>query len=148
MSSLKSLRVRASLAVFGLAACALLLLPPFTFPTATASHTPAPTSVTVAGSLQSELGCPGDWQPECGATHLGYDADDDVWQGTFNVPAGNWEYKAAQRPLGRELRTKSTAERREHHALARLNSERQIFITTIRRIGLRATATPSSPSRP
>ena len=35
-----------------------------------ASHTPNPTSVTIAGSLQSELGCPGDWQPDCGITHL------------------------------------------------------------------------------
>jgi pullulanase len=56
---------------------------------------PQPTSVTVAGSLQSELGCPGDWQPECAATHLTFDADDRVWQGTFNLPAGSWEYKAA-----------------------------------------------------
>jgi hypothetical protein len=56
---------------------------------------PGPNSVTIAGSLQSELGCPGDWQPECAATHLGFDADDDVWQGTFALPAGSWEYKAA-----------------------------------------------------
>ena len=53
------------------------------------------TSVTIAGSLQSELGCPGDWQPDCAVTHLAYDAEDDVWQGTFSIPAGNWEYKAA-----------------------------------------------------
>src|SRR5258705_307704 len=37
---------------------------------ATASDTPAPHSVTVAGSLQSELGCPDDWQPGCATTHL------------------------------------------------------------------------------
>jgi len=55
----------------------------------------ATTSVTVAGNLQSEVGCPGDWQPECVATHLAYDAGDDVWQGSFDIPAGNWEYKAA-----------------------------------------------------
>ena len=62
---------------------------------ALASHTPDPTSVTVAGSLQSEAGCPGDWDPACATTHLAYDADDDVWQGTFdNLPAGNYEYKA------------------------------------------------------
>ncbi len=54
-----------------------------------------PVSVTVVGSLQSELGCPGDWQPDCAATHLTYDASDDVWQATFTVPAGDWEYKAA-----------------------------------------------------
>lgn len=59
-----------------------------------ADHTPAPSSVTVAGSLQSELGCPGDWQPDCAVTHLSFDVDDDVWQGVFAVPAGAWEYKA------------------------------------------------------
>jgi glycosidase/fibronectin type 3 domain-containing protein len=60
-----------------------------------AANTPDPTSVTIAGSLQSELGCGGDWDPACAATHLTYDASDDVWQGTFNVPAGSYEYKAA-----------------------------------------------------
>ncbi len=59
-----------------------------------ADHTPDPSAVTIAGDLQSELGCPGDWQADCAATHLAYDAADDVWQGTFNVPAGSYEYKA------------------------------------------------------
>lgn len=54
-----------------------------------------PTSVTIAGSLQSELGCPGDWQADCAATHLTYEAADDVWQGAFSPPAGSYEYKAA-----------------------------------------------------
>jgi hypothetical protein len=62
---------------------------------ASADHTPNPTSVTIAGSLQSELGCAGDWDPACAATHLVYDGTDDVWQAVFNVPAGGWEYKAA-----------------------------------------------------
>ncbi len=62
---------------------------------AVASDTPDPTSVTIAGDLQDELGCPGDWQPDCAATHLAFDTDDAVWQGTFDVPAGDWEYKAA-----------------------------------------------------
>ena len=60
-----------------------------------AANTPNPVSVTIAGDLQSELGCPGDWQPECATTHLTYDGGDDVWQGTFTVPGGNWQYKAA-----------------------------------------------------
>jgi hypothetical protein len=55
----------------------------------------APSSVTLVGSLQSEMGCPGDWQPDCAATHLAFDAADDVWQGTFALPAGAWEYKVA-----------------------------------------------------
>src|SRR3954468_17562806 len=77
-------------AFVALAAAALVLLP-----AATASHTPNPTSVTIAGSLQSEAGCSGDWQPDCAATHLTYDANDDVWQGTFALPSGSYEYKAA-----------------------------------------------------
>src|SRR3954463_14151945 len=60
-----------------------------------ATATPNPTSVTIAGDLQSELGCGGDWDPGCAATHLTYDAADDGWQGTFTVPGGNWHYKAA-----------------------------------------------------
>jgi pullulanase-type alpha-1,6-glucosidase len=63
--------------------------------TITAEGSAPQTTVAVAGSLQSELGCPGDWQPECPNTELAYDANDDVYQATFNVPAGDWEYKAA-----------------------------------------------------
>src|SRR3954454_12858003 len=64
-------------------------------PVALRANTPTPQSVTVAGDLQSELGCTADWMPDCAATHLVYDASDDVWQGTFNVPAGAWQYKGA-----------------------------------------------------
>ena len=60
-----------------------------------ADHTPPPASVAIVGSLQSELGCPGDWQPDCALTELAYDAGDGVWQAVFALPAGNWEYKAA-----------------------------------------------------
>jgi len=73
----------------------LLAAQPATLAPVRADHTLDPVSVTIAGSLQSELGCPGDWQPECAATHLGYDAADDVWQAVWAVPAGAWEYKAA-----------------------------------------------------
>ncbi|WOX04558.1 pullulanase-type alpha-1,6-glucosidase [Microbulbifer pacificus] len=62
---------------------------------AIASDTPNPVSVGIPGNLQMALGCPGDWQPECSVTQLGYDAADDKWLGIFSVPAGNWEYKAA-----------------------------------------------------
>src|SRR3954463_10240939 len=72
-----------------LAAVGLLLIPVAT------ANTPAPASVTIAGSLQSEAGCGGDWDPSCAATHLTYDANDDVWQGSFDLPAGSYEYKAA-----------------------------------------------------
>jgi hypothetical protein len=73
----------------------LLIVCPYVLISANASDTPAPLSVTVAGSLQSELGCAGDWDPVCPVTHLDYDGNDAVWQKTFSVPAGSWEYKAA-----------------------------------------------------
>ena len=49
--------------------------------------------MALVGSLQSELGCPGDWQPECPQTRLTRDGD--VFKATFDVPAGNYEYKVA-----------------------------------------------------
>ena len=61
----------------------------------TAEPKPAVRSVTVAGSLQSELGCPGDWQPDCAATHLAFDTSDGQWHGTFTVPAGSYQWKVA-----------------------------------------------------
>jgi len=60
-----------------------------------ASHTSNPSGVTIAGSLQTELGCGGDWDPACARTYLAYDAEDDVWQNVFDIPPGSYEYKAA-----------------------------------------------------
>ena len=91
-------RLRTAFVAVALVASVLL-------PGASALASPNPTSVTIAGSLQSELGCPGDWEPDCAATHLAYDAADDVWQGDVLRPAGGWEYKAALNDcVGRELR--------------------------------------------
>lgn len=53
------------------------------------------TSVTLAGSLQSELGCPADWQADCAATHLTRVGGTSAWRGRFHVPAGSWEFKIA-----------------------------------------------------
>ncbi|WP_299167174.1 pullulanase-type alpha-1,6-glucosidase [uncultured Arthrobacter sp.] len=63
---------------------------------ALADHSATPTSVTLVGSLQSELGCPGDWQPECTASALTeVDGAPGTYSGTFDVPAGDYAYKAA-----------------------------------------------------
>ena len=56
---------------------------------------PTPELVVVPGSLQSELGCPEDWQPACENTALTYDEAGDVWAGTFDIPAGSYDYKVA-----------------------------------------------------
>ncbi|MFJ6000834.1 pullulanase-type alpha-1,6-glucosidase [Arthrobacter sp. NPDC092385] len=63
---------------------------------ALADHTGAPGTVALVGSLQAELGCPDDWQPECAATRLvPVDGSPDTWSATFDVPAGSYEYKVA-----------------------------------------------------
>ena len=59
------------------------------------ADTPDPLAVNIPGTIQSPIGCPGDWQPECAASMLDYDSTDDKWQGHFFIPSGNWEYKAA-----------------------------------------------------
>lgn len=59
------------------------------------TDTPAPQSVTIAGTLQSVLGCENDWAPECTNTQLVYDEANDLWSAAFDLPAGSYEYKAA-----------------------------------------------------
>lgn len=60
-----------------------------------ADHTSPPTMVVIPGTLQSALGCGGDWQTDCENTALVYNAAADLWEGTFNLPAGAYEYKVA-----------------------------------------------------
>jgi hypothetical protein len=60
-----------------------------------AAPEPQRDSVTLVGSLQSELGCAADWDPTCAATDLTFDAADGVWKGTFTVPEGAYEWKVA-----------------------------------------------------
>lgn len=48
-----------------------------------------PESVNIPGTHQDELGCSGEWQPDCEDTMLTYDEEDDVWQGTFEIQPGN-----------------------------------------------------------
>ncbi|MFU8832465.1 MAG: pullulanase-type alpha-1,6-glucosidase, partial [Wenzhouxiangella sp.] len=55
---------------------------------------PEPERVVIAGSFQTELGCAYDWKPDCDETDLVFDEEDRVWQRVFELPAGNWEYKA------------------------------------------------------
>lgn len=67
--------------------------------TVVAGEIPQPDSVTVAGSLDSELGCTEDWQPACAAAFMTLDPADKVWRLTLpelpELPAGTYEFKAA-----------------------------------------------------
>ena len=59
--------------------------------------TPLVNNVTVAGSLQSEIGCLGDWDPACAASYLTFKATNGgLWEGTFEISTpGDYEYKVA-----------------------------------------------------
>jgi glycosidase len=58
-----------------------------------------PDSVSVPGSLNSEMGCAADWSPKCPEAQLTLDEEDGVWSGTFPLPAGGYAYKVAVNPL-------------------------------------------------
>src|SRR5215212_3809452 len=74
-----------------IAMCAILLasFSPLFASVARAQSPSNPDSVNIPGTHQDELGCPGEWQPECENTMLAYDEEDDVWQGTFEIQPGN-----------------------------------------------------------
>jgi len=87
------LRTCPSRAVALLTAALLAVSVPVVVPAvAAAAPTPGP-AVTVAGSLQSEVGCPGDWQPDCAASQLPWDESAQRYRKTFDLPAGSFEYK-------------------------------------------------------
>jgi glycosidase len=48
--------------------------------------------ITLAGSLQSELGCPADWQPSCAASELTLTGPGS-YANRFTLPAGAYEFK-------------------------------------------------------
>lgn len=52
-------------------------------------------SVTLPGSHNAAMGCTADWQPDCLAAQMTYDANSDVFIATYDLPAGTYEYKVA-----------------------------------------------------
>lgn len=68
---------------------------PSAIPALAAADTPS--TVTITGTMQSELGCSADWMPSCDKTFLTYDAEDDVWQGAFEVTPNNDQDKKGPR---------------------------------------------------
>jgi hypothetical protein len=52
-------------------------------------------TVALAGSFQDDLGCASEWDPACENSRLVLGEDDGVWQGSFTLPAGDYEYKVA-----------------------------------------------------
>lgn len=54
-----------------------------------------PNTVTLVGSLQTELGCASDWDPACPQTELEPTGEPGRWAAEFTLPAGSYEYKVA-----------------------------------------------------
>ena len=74
--------------------------------------------VTVPGSLNSEMGCAGDWTPGCEAAKLTLRADG-IWAGTFDLPAGDYEYKVAiDGSVGRSTTARTACRAAQHRAHA------------------------------
>jgi len=63
----------------------------------------APSSVTIAGTVDPQFGCSGPWQTDCAAAHMAYDAVGDVWTKSALLAASSsadphtspYQYKAA-----------------------------------------------------
>src|SRR5688500_18920086 len=68
---------------------AITLFSPLPASVAQAQTAANPESVNIPGTHQDELGCPGEWQPECENTMLTDDEEDEVWQGTYEIQPGN-----------------------------------------------------------
>jgi hypothetical protein len=54
----------------------------------------SPESVSLIGTFQQGLTCDEDWSVNCKESELHYEALSDIWRGSFNLPAGQYEYKA------------------------------------------------------
>ncbi|PKO00871.1 MAG: DUF3372 domain-containing protein [Chloroflexi bacterium HGW-Chloroflexi-4] len=64
---------------------------------ASAQEINQPDSATIAGTMQSELGCSGDWMPGCETTNLVFDPISNIWKATFVVTPGNDQDKKGPR---------------------------------------------------
>lgn len=52
-------------------------------------------TVGLPGTLQEAVGCSGNWDPACENTLMVLGEDDGIWQASFELPAGDYEYKVA-----------------------------------------------------
>jgi len=80
--------------IYSLSVTAMVLLtglftPAGSILAAAAPEAAFPQKVVLVGTHQDELGCSGEWQPDCDKTLLVYDAEDDVWQAVFEIQSAN-----------------------------------------------------------
>ena len=84
-------RLLATIAAVAIAASGVLVVP-VVAPLSAAAADP---TVALVGSLQSEIGCPADWAPDCAESELTPTGAPGIWAAQFTLPAGSYEYKVA-----------------------------------------------------
>jgi hypothetical protein len=67
----------------------------FNFNTADTTLNISEGSVAVVGTVQTFLGCEGDWNPACDASEMTANGDGTFSITTDAIPAGDYEYKVA-----------------------------------------------------
>lgn len=60
-----------------------------------AAQDAVPALVNIPGTIQPQLGCAGEWAPDCETSALTYVEAYDIFEGTFDIAAGAYEYKVA-----------------------------------------------------
>ena len=60
--------------------------PPAVAAAAASAPSPSRTRSASPAATTREMGCPGDWQPDCAQAQLALDAKDDIWKGTWTDP--------------------------------------------------------------
>jgi pullulanase-type alpha-1,6-glucosidase len=104
-----------------------------TLPAAAADRTFA-----VVGSLQSEIGCPGNWQPDCGVSELAPTGTEGVYAAEFEIPAGSYEYKVAVNDAWDESYGLDGGSNNIPLTVAGPATLRFVFDDTAKRVGLEA----------
>lgn len=123
-----------ALAVTGaLAASAIAVIPGL------AAAAEEPRTFALVGSLQSELGCSGDWQPECAETELLATGTPGVFTAEFTIPAGEWEYKVAVNDTWDEAYGLNGGGDNIPLTVAGDTPVRVVFDDTLKRVGLEST---------
>ncbi|WP_022891192.1 pullulanase-type alpha-1,6-glucosidase [Agromyces subbeticus] len=117
-----------------LAASALAVIPGLA-----ASAVEEPRTFALVGSLQDELGCSADWQPECAATELTATGTAGVFAAEFTVPAGTWEYKVAVNDSWSEAYGLNGGGDNIPLTVAGDTTVRVVFDDTLKKVGLELT---------
>ncbi|GAA4375833.1 hypothetical protein GCM10023152_20200 [Agromyces bauzanensis] len=98
-----------------------------------------PRTFALVGDLQSELGCPADWSPDCAATELIATGTPGVFAAEFTIPAGDWHYKVAVNDTWDESYGLDGGAGDIPLTVAGDTPVRVIFDDTLKRVGLEAT---------